>query len=670
MDDGVMMTASVSTTIAGMPPRFAPAAPVRWVDNPVVVAVVFAIKAFLAGLLALFIAFWLGLDEPRWALLTVFIVSQPDSGLVLAKGFYRILGTIAGVLVSIALVFGLSQSGELFLASLALWIGLCNFAAAALRNFASYGFLLAGYTVAVIGISAALNPDQAFPLLLARFTEIVLGIVCASLVSRMVFPRDLMPKLVGLVEALRRGAERLAAAVRRVDWQDRAGERRQFLTDFAAVETTRASAYFESPEARACNGALRQLVGAALHVSAVAEATAGRTGSRLAADVPQIADLIRAAPDTPRGNGEVVSRIVDAVDARALAEAVVRLRAAAAAFDQGTAADDDAGRGFWSDPVAAALTGIRSALVVAVASAFWIVTAWPNGAIAVIVAATMCSLFGDLEQPVKISLALVATLLIAFIPVFGTVYGLLPMATDFVSMSVALAPLLLACGVIIARLPLGLFPVAYFTVGSNIDNVMNYDLSAFLNTSIAILMGMGFALALFAVIFPETPRRIGNRFHRQLLVRLGRLCSAEHPTVADHERALYERLAATIVRLKNEPAAARACIAGAIVALSVSRAVEELRTAIATGRLPAAMTSGISRLITAASPGFLHPSRRQIVKTAWDARALRRRALALARSVEDDQESEALLAALAGCEVLRSSLLKAPLLLREVLDAR
>src|SRR6266704_6112968 len=156
------MAASVSTPLQGTPPDSARAAPVRWADNPAVVAVVFAIKAFLAGLLALFIAFWLGLDEPRWALLTVFIVSQPDSGQVLAKGFYRILGTIAGVLVSIALVFGLSRSGKLFLAALALWIGLCNFAAAALRNFASYGFLLAGYTVAVIGISAALNPDQAF----------------------------------------------------------------------------------------------------------------------------------------------------------------------------------------------------------------------------------------------------------------------------------------------------------------------------------------------------------------------------------------------------------------------------------------------------------------------------------------------------------------------------
>ncbi|MGA2124957.1 MAG: FUSC family protein [Xanthobacteraceae bacterium] len=664
------MAASASTTFPGTAPRPAAVAPAGWADNPGVVAVVFALKTLLAGLLALFLAFWLELDEPRWALLTVFIVSQPDSGLVLAKGFYRILGTIAGLLVSIVLVFGLSQYGELFLAVVALWIGLCTFAAGALRNFASYGFLLAGYSVAVVGIPAAVNPDQAFPILLARFTEIILGIVCASLVSRLVFPRDLMPKLVALVHALRLRAECLGAAITRLDWQDLAGERRQFLADFAAVETTRASAYFESPEARVRNATLRQLAGAALHVSAVAETSARRTGAPLGAGVPQIADLIRATPDTPQGNGEAVFRIVDAVDARALAEAVVHLRATAAAFDQGTNAAGDVGRGFWSDPVAAALTGIRSALAVAIASAFWIATGWPSGAIAVTIAANMCSLFSAMEQPVKVSLALVATLLIAFLPVFATVFGLLPRATDFVSMSVALAPLLLACGVIIARQPLGLFPVTYFTVGSNIDNVMNYDLSTFLNTSIAILTGMGFALVSFAVFFPETPRRIGDRFRRQLLVRLGRLCSAQHPTVADHERTLYERLAATVTRLKNEPATARACIAGAIAALSISRAVEDLRTAIATGRLPAAMTAGISRLLTDAAAGFLHPSRRRSVKTAWDARALRWRALAPARSAEDELESEALAATLAGCEVLRSSLLRAPLLLREVPDAR
>src|SRR6185295_942936 len=85
----------------------------------------------------IYIAFWAGLDDPRWSFLTVFVVSQPDRGLVLAKSFYRILGTIAGVLVTIALVFGLAQYGELFVAAVAVWVCFCNFAARAVRNFAS-----------------------------------------------------------------------------------------------------------------------------------------------------------------------------------------------------------------------------------------------------------------------------------------------------------------------------------------------------------------------------------------------------------------------------------------------------------------------------------------------------------------------------------------------------
>jgi uncharacterized membrane protein YccC len=131
-----------------------------WLDHQTTVALTFAVKTFAASLLALYIAFWANLDDPRWAFLTVFVVSQPDSGLVLAKSFYRILGTIAGVLVTIALVFGLAQYGELFVAALAVWIGLCNFAARAARNFGSYGFQLAGYTVAIVGIPAALAPRE------------------------------------------------------------------------------------------------------------------------------------------------------------------------------------------------------------------------------------------------------------------------------------------------------------------------------------------------------------------------------------------------------------------------------------------------------------------------------------------------------------------------------
>src|SRR3954454_13441523 len=182
----------------------------EWLDHQTAVALIFAVKTFAASLLALYIAFWAGLDDPRWSFLTVFVVSQPDSALVLAKSFHRILGTIAGVLVTIALVFGLAQYGELFVAAVAVWMCLCNFAARAVRNFASYGFQLAGYTVAIIGIEAALNPTGAYPLVVARFTEIALGIICAALVSRLILVRDLSPKLVELVRALTRRADGFA----------------------------------------------------------------------------------------------------------------------------------------------------------------------------------------------------------------------------------------------------------------------------------------------------------------------------------------------------------------------------------------------------------------------------------------------------------------------------
>src|SRR5258707_11951681 len=106
----------------------------EWFDQQTAVGLTFAIKTFAASMLAVYIAFRAGLDDPRWAFLTVFVVSQPDSGLVLAKGFYRILGTIAGILVSIALVFGLAQYGELFGAALAVWVWSGNFATRAVAN--------------------------------------------------------------------------------------------------------------------------------------------------------------------------------------------------------------------------------------------------------------------------------------------------------------------------------------------------------------------------------------------------------------------------------------------------------------------------------------------------------------------------------------------------------
>jgi uncharacterized membrane protein YccC len=673
------MKATLSSAGTSEPQRAEFAAPIVSVESHTLVALVFAFKTCAAALLALFIAFWLTLDEPYWALLTVFVVSQPDSGLVIAKSFYRILGTAAGLLVTVALVFALAQYGELFITLLAVWIGLCNFAARAARNFASYGFQLAGYTVSIVGIPAALNPGSAYPLVVARFTEISLGIGCAALVSRLIGPRELASKLVALVRELMRRADRFAGAAMdpAAAREQLAAERTGLAKDFGTVEAIRSSAFFESADVRLLNEPLRRVTHAAVDLYAVADEAAARLGPAAHATSPRAPGAsITNTNDTPHENAEVVSALLRAADRRAVARARVRLCEAGGALDGGMSVADPSPAGWlWSDPMAAALTGIRAALAVAITTAFWFATAWPSGPIAVIVAGIVCTLLASMEQPEKTTLALAATILVAAVPVFVTQFYLLPYALDFVSMAAVLAPLLLGCGFIIAQPgigPLGLLSVVYFAVASHIDNadIMTYDVVGFLNTSLAVFVGIGVALVLFAVFFPETPARAGRRFRRQLSVQLSRLAAAHYPPVQAFQFALYEQLVTTLARVKDEPALARKCLASGVTALSSGHAIGRLRIAIGVDRLRPAMAADISSLLGHISWAYLHPCRASLTKSAWEARALRRRSLAMARAASDPKETEALAAVLVGCEALRSTLRKTLFLLMETSDVR
>src|SRR6516225_12133211 len=158
-------------------------------------AVAFAAKTTASALIALLVAFTFNLDQPQWALLTVFIVSQPQSGLVLAKSFYRIIGTVIGAAVALLLVALFAQERVLFLGALALWIGFCTFGSQHARNFAAYSFVLSGYTVAIVGIPGALDAGNAFYIATGRVTEISLGIIVAATVNHIILPSSLGPQL-------------------------------------------------------------------------------------------------------------------------------------------------------------------------------------------------------------------------------------------------------------------------------------------------------------------------------------------------------------------------------------------------------------------------------------------------------------------------------------------
>jgi len=147
----------------------------------------FGLRMWASVCLALYIAFWLEVSEPFWAGASAAIVCQPHLGASLRKGWYRLIGTLVGAVMSVLLTACFPQDRVLFLAGLALWGAACAFAATVLRNFASYSAALAGYTVAIVagdllGGTGGVNADAAFLLAVSRASEICIGIVSTGIV--------------------------------------------------------------------------------------------------------------------------------------------------------------------------------------------------------------------------------------------------------------------------------------------------------------------------------------------------------------------------------------------------------------------------------------------------------------------------------------------------------
>jgi len=163
------------------------------IDAPVVI---YMAKVIMAALLALWISMKLNLPDPRTAIFTVFIVMQPQSGLVFSKSYYRVLGTIAGVGMSLVIMGMFSQDPVWFIAFFALWIGLTTAAGFKYRNFQSYGFVLAGYTMCIVALPVIETPLEIFDIAVSRFSEVVVGIMSATVISDVVFPRRLLDSLI------------------------------------------------------------------------------------------------------------------------------------------------------------------------------------------------------------------------------------------------------------------------------------------------------------------------------------------------------------------------------------------------------------------------------------------------------------------------------------------
>lgn len=79
----------------------------------VVPPLLFGLRLWASVCLALYLSFWLQLDNPGWAGATAAIVCQPQLGASLRKGWFRMIGTIIGAVMIVVLTGLFPQIGSI-----------------------------------------------------------------------------------------------------------------------------------------------------------------------------------------------------------------------------------------------------------------------------------------------------------------------------------------------------------------------------------------------------------------------------------------------------------------------------------------------------------------------------------------------------------------------------
>jgi uncharacterized membrane protein YccC len=553
----------------------------------------FAIRLWASVCLALFIAFWLELDSPYWAGGTAAIVCQPQLGASLRKGWFRMIGTIVGAVVIVVLTACFPQDPVAYLGLLAVWAGLCAFAATVLRNFASYSATLAGATAAIIaaanlGATGGASPD-VFLLAIRRASEICIGIACAGVVLAGTdlggARRRLAAAFADLAaETAGRFARTLVLAGPQIP--DTQSDRRELLRRVIALEPAADQTLGESSHVRlhaltletAVHGLLRALDGwrgVATHLSRLPD-QGNRLGETILRRIPCELRLAgepgtsgrwMSDPVAPRRACEEALHLLLALPAgtpslRLLADEAAKILAGLVDALDGLALLVDApGRpvrnhhGFrpglsdWLPPLVNAARAFVAIVAVAV---FWIATAWPNGASAIVfTAAAVLSLSprGDVAYGGAIAVAIAVACALPCAAIMK--FAMLPAFETFPALCGVLGLFLIPAGFAMARIRQPGAAAVFTTIALILlpllapTNEMSYDAAQFYNSALATVAGCGMAALAFALLPPLSPALRTRRLLALALRDLRRLAVARRlPTSADWEGRIFGRLMA------------------------------------------------------------------------------------------------------------------------------
>jgi uncharacterized membrane protein YccC len=554
-------------------------------------ALLFGVRLWASVCLALYVAFWLQLDNAYWAGTSAALVCQPHLGASLRKGWYRMIGTVVGAVAIVVLTACFVQDRAAFLVCLALWGAACALVATLLRNFAAYSAALAGYTAAIIAsdqLGATGGPNgQAFMLAVARASEICIGIVCAGIVLAGTdfgaAPRRLAELFAALsaeiagrlTRTLAQGGSELAPTQ---------SVRRELVRRVIALDPVVDEVIGESSTLRHHSPVLQEAVAGlfaalagwrtvAVRLARLPDGTARQDADIVLQHVPQ---ELRPMPD----KGEPTRWMGAPIRLRRLCDAAVRalidlpastpsLRLLADQTAEALAGMSHALEGLallvadptrarsrrhglklrvpdWAPPL---VNAGRAFGTIGAVALFWILSAWPDGALALIWAAVSVILFSPrADEAYASAMTFMVGTGLAVIIAAIIEFGLLPRIATFSGFSLVMALYLVPVGALVAQ-P---WRTAMFApmAGNFVPliapaNQMTYDTAQFYNSALAIVAGIGAAALSFRLLPPLPPALRTRRLLALTLRDLRRLAAGRtHRTANDWEGRIYGRLSA------------------------------------------------------------------------------------------------------------------------------
>lgn len=520
---------------------------------------VFSLRTVAAALIALVMAFALRLQQPQWAMMTVFIVSQPIAGMVISKGLFRLTGTLVGAIAAITITAATHDVQWAFVAAVALWVAACTFAASMLRNPESYGAALAGYTAIIIALPAFGEQHLLFEFAIARCTEITLGIVCAGLASRFFRPQLARAALVdGLEKCIGDLARYAANALGGAEHAELRAAQRKLIADTQALSAMRAHARLEAPSLVTHGRQSRHTIGQLMSCLSVINVLVAHRVSRDAAwralrsDLKDVLDAMaadglddiralldrlaaieskiaqlreRAWEDDPVGmmaRLTLVGEFLDGLKAAMNGLAALRTRSQADKGDK-----EPPALLVHRDRNAAAINAVRAAIATTLMTSYWMATKHADAAAAAIIVAVVCSLFASMPNSVQASWGFFKGTLAAVPFAFVVSQLILPLFPGLFWFAVFVTPVLVPAAFLMADSrrsgPATAFAIN-FIVFLKPHEAMAYAPRTFVESSVAVLGGILIGLLVFILVLPKRPQSAVRGLMRALRADIVRLC--------------------------------------------------------------------------------------------------------------------------------------------------